>query len=444
MRCVTYAVSYHGGRLNARFLAALAAASAVLAQDAATPPSDYLNQYLPAWLRVSGETRVRFEGFTGSAFRHSSNDDHLLTRLRLNARIQPLSRLTFRVQAQDTRVFGTRLPITSSYQDTAELRLANVEVGNAERDGVALRVGRQELFYGEQRLIGNNSWRNSAQSFDAARLLLRYGLARVDVFMAAAVVNGPGFNHRMAGNNLHGIYGALENRRSGITVEPFLLWRLNPMARSEVGQPSKFDAKYAGLHAHGKAGTDWDYDVETVLQNGHAGPDEVRAWAGHARAAYTSILGAVQSRWVVEYNRAGGDARPCDGRQGGFLPPYPAVHDRFGLSDQIGWRNMHHIRTGAELKITSKLQVGPAVQNYWVASRYDGVYSPSGVLLARVESGAASRRTGWETNLSATWTISPLLQMSAGYAHLFPGAFLRQATPGVAYNSAFCLVNYRF
>jgi hypothetical protein len=415
--------------------------AAALAQEPAVPASDYLNQYLPMWLRFSGESRLRFEGFTGSGFRHSSNDDHLLTRLRINAIVRPFSRLTFSLQGQDTRVFGTRQrPIPTTYQDTAELRLATIELGSSERDPIALRVGRQELVYGEQRLIGNNGWRNSAQAFDAARLLLHHGIARVDVFAASAVVNQPGFNRRSPGNNLHGVYGAIEDRRRRFTVEPFLLWRLNPSARSEAGAPARFDAKYPGVHAFGKLFDRWDFDVEAVAQTGHAGPDRVRAWAGHGRAAYT----ALRTRWVAEYNRAGGDERQRDGVQGLFIPPYPAVHDRFGLSDQIGWRNMHHLRTGAELRATPKLRILPAVQNYWVASRFDGVYAASGSLLARVDSGARSRRTGWEVNLSALWTLSALLQVNAGFAHLFPGDFLRQATPGVAYNSAFCVMSYRF
>jgi hypothetical protein len=432
-------------RLSCRRLLLFFIACAALAEDAATPLSDTLNRRLPEWLRLSGESRVRWEGFAGSAFRHSSNDDRALTRLRLNARIRPLARLTFTVQAQDTRVAGSRLsPMPGTQQDTAELRLASVEIGDSERDGVALRFGRQEMAYGEQRLIGNNNWRNSAQTFDAARLLLRLGWARLDVISAAAVASSAGFNRRTPGNNLHGLYGALESRRRRVTVEPYLLWRLNPNFRTEAGATARFDAKYAGAHAYGKAGHAWDYDVEAVAQRGRAGADAVRAWATHARAAYTSELGAWRARWVAEYNLASGDARPRDGRQGGFLPPYPAVHDRFGLSDQIGWRNMHHLRTGVELHATPRLQLAPAIQNYWVASRSDGVYTPSGALLARVESGARSRRTGWEANLTTLWTVSAVLQVNVGYARLFPGDFLRQATPGVAYNSGFCMVSYRF
>jgi hypothetical protein len=415
------------------------------AQDTAVPPSDYVNQYLPSWLRFNGESRLRFEGFTGSAFRRSSSDDRLLTRLRINALIRPFSRLTFSVQGQDTRVFGTRLrPILPSQQDAAELRLASVEIGNSERDPVSLRVGRQELVYGEQRMIGNNSWRNSAQAFDAAKVLLRYGIARVEIFAASAVVSEPGMNRRIAGNNIHGMYGSIGDRRRRLTVEPFLLWRLNPVSRTETGAPAHFDAKYSGFHAFGSTDGGWDYDAETAFETGRAGSDSLGAWAGHWRGAYTSYLGATRARWIVEYNRASGDARRGDGRQGGFLPPYPAVHDRFGLSDQIGWRNLHHLRTGAELRLAPRFQLMPAVQNYWVASRLDGVYTPSGVMLARVESGARSRRTGWEANLSTVWTISNLLQVNFGFAHLFPGDFLRQATPGVAYNSGFCVVSYRF
>jgi hypothetical protein len=152
----------------------------------------------------------------------------------------------------------------------------------------------------------------------------------------------------------------------------------------------------------------------------------------------------VPARLFAEYNHATGDKTPRDGRQGAFTAPYPALHDRYGLADQVGWKNIHHIRTGTELQVSRKWQVVPNLHNYWVASRRDGVYSTSNVLLARVEGGARSRRVGWELDLSAQWTMNPLFQVGAGYAHLFPGPFLKEATPGAAYNFAYCFANYRF
>ena len=426
-------------------LVVLILAAPAFAQTSAEPvPSDYLNRYLPEWLQFSGEGRVRYEGFTGLGFQPSSDDDHLLTRVRVNVRVHPWAHLTLFAQGQDARVFSTNIkPVPPNYQDTFDLRIGYAELGDSEQDPVSIRAGRQELNFGEQRLIGYNGWRNTAQSFDAVRLMLHFGWARIDMFVSAPVTIQDRFNRPVPGNNLHGVYGTMASRRRHFTLEPYLIWRLSPAWRVEAGGFGRLSVGYIGAHLFGKKGDPWDYDIEVVTETGSSGSDSIRAWAGHWRAGYTSP-GRIPVRWLAEYNHASGDRYPEDGRQGGFTAPYPSVHDRYGLADQVGWKNIHHVRTGAEIHVAPRWEVIPNIHNYWLASRTDGLFTPSNVQLARVEKGARSNRVGWEADLSAVWKINALLEAGVGFAHLFPGDFLREATPGVPYNYGYCLLNFRF
>src|SRR5215467_12173054 len=192
--------------------------TAALAQEVASHaefvPSDELNKQLPRWLHFSGEFRTRLEGFTGGGFRAANADDYLLTRLRINMHIQPASWLKFEFQGQDARVFGkNQRPAAPPFQDTMDVRLAYVQVGDPEHKTFGIRAGRQELLLGDQRLVGNVDWQNVARSFDAVRLTLRYKGYRVDAF-AANVVQAVdrefdrAFRHRS--DNLHGLYGGIE------------------------------------------------------------------------------------------------------------------------------------------------------------------------------------------------------------------------------------------
>ena len=52
---------------------------------------------------------------------------------------------------------------------------------------VALRLGRQELAFGEQRLLGHLAWVNTGRVWDAARATLRSKPVQVDVFAASLV-----------------------------------------------------------------------------------------------------------------------------------------------------------------------------------------------------------------------------------------------------------------
>jgi hypothetical protein len=72
------------------------------------------------------------------------------------------------------------------------------------------------------------------------------------------------------------------------------------------------------------------------------------------------------------------------------------------------------------------------------------VYTTGSAPLARVIGGASAGHIGNEIDVQATRALTPYVQLAVGYAHIVPGAFLRQATPGASYNSAFVTLNYAF
>ena len=50
--------------------------------------------------------------------------------------------------------------------------------------------------------------------------------------------------------------------------------------------------------------------------------------------------------------------------------------------------------------------------------------------MARSAAGTAGRYVGQELDAQAVYTYSPQLQIGGGYAHIFPGEFLKNTTPG--------------
>src|SRR6185503_7408733 len=133
--------------------------------------------------------RVRLEGFTGAGFQPDSSDAYLLNRLRLNMRLTPSSWLKFNFQMQDARVWWkNQKPYAPPFQTTFDLRQGYVEVGDVEKKPIALRVGRQEINLGEERLVGSSNWTNTARTFDAVRAAMRYGKVRLDAFSASPVM----------------------------------------------------------------------------------------------------------------------------------------------------------------------------------------------------------------------------------------------------------------
>lgn len=409
-------------------------------------PSEELNKRLPKWLRFSAEYRARLEGFTGGGFKRNSDDLYLLNRFRINMKIQTSSWLKFNFQGQDARVFWkNQRPAGPPFKDTMDLRMAYVEVGDLENKALGLRVGRQELAFGEQRLVGHVSWLNTARTFDAARAAFRYHGYRLDAFASTVVnIRTGAFNESSPGDNFHGVYGGIEKLIPRAVIEPYLFWRLAPNQPTEKGTRDSLDFKTVGFRWVGKIPGNFDYDTEMARQSGSLGTDTIRAWAGHWLVGYTFIEARYKPRLILEYNYASGDEDPRDGKRATFDQLYPTAHDKYGLADQVGWRNIHDLRYGVEFKPQAKWLVTSSYHSWWLASARDALYSAGGVPIARVADGSAGRRVGQELDFQAFYTLSKQIQIGSGFSHIFPGAFLKKATPGKSFNFPYVMFTYAF
>jgi len=434
------------------FTAALSAQTPATTAPAKAPApaptklvTDGLNQSIPKWLHFNGEYRTRFEGVGGLGFRPDSTDAFLLSRVRLNLRVSPTSWMRFQIQAQDAQVMWRNpKPDGPPYENTFDLRQGYLEFSSSDKPMFALRVGRQELVYGEMRLIGHLNWTNTARSFDAAKLTIKHGNYKVDAFASSVVNLKEGtYDKSSGGNDLHGAYGTIEKLIPNATVEPYVLWRIGRGTRSEAGAPGVLSRPVYGGRIVGKLPGRLDYGAEMVGQTGSVGTDTIRAWAGHWVTGYT-LPAKKTTRIVAEYNYASGDTVAGDGKQQTFDQLYPTGHDKLGLADQVGWKNIHDVRSGVEFKATKKLSMNSFYHAWWLPSRTDALYNAAGNAIVRVASGAAGRFVGQEADIQATFALRPELSIGGGFANIFPGTFLKNATPGTAYRFSYAMATYSF
>jgi hypothetical protein len=402
------------------------------------------NEQLPSWLRVRGEFRERVEGFDSLGFIDGRDDEYALSRVRLNATVTPNKQLSFQANVQDARVAGKTVgPTGAPFTGPFDLRTGFADIGSSTA-GVAFRMGRQELAFGEQRLLGHLAWVNTGRSWDAARMILRPKTFQVDVFVASLVRSLPDeFDKSGNGNRLAGAYATTTKLVPGASVEPFVIFRRDVNLRSELGAIGNLAQTTVGFRAAGKLPARLDYGVDMALQRGSLAADDISAWAGHWQMR-ASLPGRGAVKLISEFNYATGDARPTDGIRGTFDQLYPTGHDKLGLSDQVGWRNVRHIREGFEVSPFKATPVSVSYHTWWLDDRADGLYAASGMLVARVPGGAASSHVGQEIDVQVTRPLTPQLQLAAGYAHMFTGAFLKQATPGASYSHPFVMATYVF
>ena len=409
------------------------------------PLPNRFNEVAPKWLTLRGEFRDRTEGGSNIGFTSGRDDVYFLNRFRFDVTVKPSPVFSVFVQAQDARVQQKDVgPTTAPFRDAFDLRQAYAEVGNAQKGPFTLRAGRQEMFFGEQRLIGHLTWVNGARSFDGVRASFRAKGFRLDTFATSVVrIQDGEFDKSGNGNRFVGAYGSATSWIPKATFEPYVLWKRDQSLKAERGDIGDLSLTTLGERWVGKLPARFDYGAEMAYQTGSQGSDAVSAWAGHWIVGNT-LGGAWKVRVAEEYNFASGDRNPTDGKRQTFDQLYPTGHDKMGLADQVGWRNIRDLRSILEVTPHKGWPVTASLHSWWLADAHDGLYSASGALVTRVATGTAGSRVGDEIDVQLAHPISPQVQLAAGVAHVFPSQFLKTTTPGAGYTYPFVMVTYVF
>jgi hypothetical protein len=405
-------------------------------------------KHLPSWLSIGGQYRGRIEGQTGLLFTPGNDDAYYLSRFRINFDVHPGAHLRLFVQGQDSRAPGMKtVPHPPAFSDSFDLRQGYLDLHTAESTKSAgVRLGRQELIVGEERLVGPLDWTNTARSFDAARAYFTTPNTRVDVFAASLVrVRDGAFDNPLSnGNNFYGVYASLKKIVPRSTLEPYLFYKTIHRVKSENGSAGSAGIYTYGARLAGNLPRSFDYGIEAAAQNGSISSDPLRAWAGHGVVGLSLKKIKTSPRLLAEYNYASGDKSPSDGRRGTFDQLFPTGHAKYGATDQLGWRNMHSLRAGSEFKPNSKIKVSVSYFSHWLAQNTDALYAANGSAVARVPKGAVSRHVGQECNLLFAYTLSKQYVFGAGYSRLWSGKFLREAAPGANFSYPYAFAAYNF
>lgn len=380
---------------------------------AAEVPSEILNEQLPNWVRVSFDHRFRIERYSALRYQDGNDDRWILNRIRANVSLIPMPWWTSNFQGQDARIFFKSNPNGQNpYTNRTDLRLAYTDIGAGDKSPATLRVGRQELAYGDERILGAANWGNVARTFDAAKLILRKGAWQVDLASASVVVPSlRGISHHLQGNNLHFVYGNWTNPFPKTAVEPYVMWRVGGGRGDALAGILKQSRWVSGLRIAGSLSLGFDYTTEWIVQTGKLqntnGRERIHALAQHTvlRKGFDHVTW--KPRLLAEYNFASGDARAGDGRSGTFDQMFPTPHEKYGLADQVGWQNVQHLAAGVEIKPLKQFVLRTMVQDWYLAKAKDALYTAGGALAFRDPAGASGRHVGEEIDLIAQRNCGP-------------------------------------
>ncbi len=179
----------------------------------------------PKPVEVGFEMRWRLE-FRDNADQQPADDfDAFLgQRLRVHLLFRLHPHLSAYVEGQDVWLFGAESDkVIHNLGTNLHQAYLDWKPGGSER--WELRAGRQELIYGEERLVGAFGWDNVGRSFDAARLRSRAGAWTSDFFWARLVdVRRAGLPHRPGNQDLYGGYFTRAKKDSPGRTELYALY----------------------------------------------------------------------------------------------------------------------------------------------------------------------------------------------------------------------------
>jgi len=398
---------------------------------------------LPNWLDLGLEQRGRAEGYTGIHHETGADDAYYLNRVRFDVAVTPADWIRFAVQLQDSRAAGRRQPVPAKMRNPLDVHNAFVDLGPAGKNGWSLRVGRQELAYGDQRLVGPANWGNVGRVFDAARIGYQRKKVRVEAFASTLVINDDDrIDPFETAQQLHGVHVSISDGPAGGAAEPYFFRKRAKDQTGESGRAGWKNVYTGGLRYTGPLPNRFDYTGEVALQGGDVAGDALRAWAAAVTLGRVVKVGVPGARLSVEYDYASGDGDPENGRTGTFDQLYPTNHGKYGIADQMGWRNMHGIRGGASIQLRRRWSAQMDYHSFWLATRNDAMYRSNGAVVAR-NPDATSSHTHQELDIQTVVTPKTWLLLQFGYAHIFPGQFLKESTGGSPLSYAYASLALR-
>lgn len=455
-------------------------APAEAAKETTAPPkpsAGLVNDWLRARsdslhvLDVGGQFRVRFENrehFAAPQFpapatpapvdfqRGSAGNPFALFREKLHLGYTPCSWFSAYVEGRDSFVVhDQRKPSPES--DRIDLHQAYITYGNAQEFPITFKLGRQELSYGDERLVGTFDWSNIGRVFDSVKVRYEDSNFWLDGFVGRVLI--PYDRHFNVPNDydfFSGLYASTKTLVPKQETQLYLLARNTDAASPDAVGPSATlppnlrgaggrDIYTVGLRVKSLPGAfkGWDYSAEVAGQFGRwkAAPGtpnaglslDHEAFALHLGGGYTFAEAWGSPRFGLEYNFASGDDNPADRKHNTFENLFPTNHKYYGYMDFVSWQNIHNPRLSASLKPSQDIQVGVDYHLFWLADVNDSFYQVNGAPRTGAAPGSGagyainpgySSFVGSELDFVISYALHPNASFQIGYGHFFVGDYV--------------------
>ena len=377
------------------------------------------------------EQRIRGEYRRGIGFNQSTDDAFILSRTRAWIKAQIGDSLEFYIEGRNAKQHGDKFLADGNpaFEDQFDLFQGYVTAALCEH--FKLRVGREILSFGDQRLVGAFLWSNTSRSFDAIHGIVETDKTRVDFGGGEVVVIRPQTtNKRNEDDTFYFLYAtAQQTCVEGMKASGFVFGRNT--RRRGVGDR---DQHTVGARVWGQSpDSPYDYDFTGACQFGDVdykdGREDakIRAFALHGQMGRQFDC-AWDPKVTVESNWASGDSRPMRGTIETFDQLYPTNHFKYGIADMVGWKNQRNVGVHVKVAPNEKTSAQLSYFAFWLDEVNDSLYNAGGAATVTNISGSNDRFAGHEVDGQITYKLRKNITLSGGAGCFFPGSYVKDNT----------------
>lgn len=367
-------------------------------------------------LTINGSARVRSEFKNNADFTDSSSDytDSIGSRFRLDMRFIPRDDLRVFFQPQFTKIWGQAnwVPsgaaantetVSSGGTRDSEMSVHQAYVAYAPSAPILLTLGRKELNYGDQLLVGGLGWSHVGRAFDLISAEYKHDLGSIEIFNAKVDDN----NASSAGagdKEFSGLY--LTNNLSGYTqaLDGYVL-----LSSDRSTDPRSKTTAY-GLRSKSPVG-DFDYRAEATFESVKTTTTDSDEHQYDVEVGY-SIIENARLRVAAEYFLASKY----------FDSFYPTGHKWLGYADQFARKNIKGFRVGLSGKLAEKWTASVDYHNFERVDTDVTAFPLSGPVYGTVGNDSA---VATEIDLIVGYKVHDDLALEGGAAHVMPGDYLK-------------------
>ena len=271
-----------------------------------------------------------------------------------------------RAVLQDVRGWGTETSTLADYTADA-LDLHEGWAKWTPNEHTSLTIGRQEIAWNEQRLVGTTDWAQQGRAFDAVRYQVRQGALSADL-AGALITDGGAKDSDSYALLLRG--GWRKGGKQDGTV-------VDLVSITEVGQSTDSMRETAGAFVAGGTGK-LSGRVEAYYQLGSVGDLSTSAYMAGLQGTM-ALGGKAKPRLTLLFDNLSGDADLTDDTLQAFQVPFGTNHKFYGTMDVMCfttacWVDGRGLRDGAlkvEMMPAARLKANLDVHVFLEAANQD-------------------------------------------------------------------------